>query len=587
MHLWQAIKMACKSLWTNKMRSFLTMLGIIIGVFTVSLLTTVAQGVSDAVVSSIRTQSTLAVMMNMSPKMKFNEANTIIKTVQPTDRNAEDYFEYSLVLSSNSVATSQNIEGVTEDFESYLKYEKLYRYTAEELEAMTSQERVIANALMAKKKQSPSKTQILAVQSNFTDVYELKFDGSFPKTNDEILVDREFVEYYFENKDYTNAINKDISLGVTYYTEINIVFAETPNESVLENICKFLAKEIENPTAGEGGEEENFGIGLKIIENEDGSRYTYIEDTKTMTVKTDFFSYLPNEDTNENPQDDLKSVILTYGGAFGATISGVQVEDKYSGENVKSYKIVGVLTDENDSMFSGMQMKGSSENEDELNMQTLMSQMFNSTRGTAYILAADENLASANIDSTTVSNSTITYAYFRFKTEDVMEDMTSNITIAFIQAGYGMMTDFMLVSMSSVANIISQVMDILTIMLTVISVISLIVGGIGIMNIMLVAVSERTREIGIRKAIGAKKSSILAQFLVEALLLSLLGGAIGLILSAIGSAIIGSVMGVAMLIPAWVVAMSLGFCTAIGLIFGMFPAVKASNMQPIDALRRE
>ena len=107
------------------------------------------------------------------------------------------------------------------------------------------------------------------------------------------------------------------------------------------------------------------------------------------------------------------------------------------------------------------------------------------------------------------------------------------------------------------------------------------------MNIMLVAVTERTREIGIRKAIGAKKSSILVQFLIEALMLSIVGGAIGLVISAIASAIIGSVMGVSMAMPFWVIAMSIGFCTAIGLIFGMFPAVKASNMQPIDALRRE
>jgi putative ABC transport system permease protein len=124
-------------------------------------------------------------------------------------------------------------------------------------------------------------------------------------------------------------------------------------------------------------------------------------------------------------------------------------------------------------------------------------------------------------------------------------------------------------------------------MLTVISVVSLIVGGIGIMNIMLVAVTERTREIGVRKAIGAKRSSILTQFLVEALMLSLVGGAIGLGISAIGCWIIGNLMGIAIVMPFWVIAMSLGFCTAIGLIFGMFPAIKAARMQPIDALRRE
>ena len=130
-------------------------------------------------------------------------------------------------------------------------------------------------------------------------------------------------------------------------------------------------------------------------------------------------------------------------------------------------------------------------------------------------------------------------------------------------------------------------MNILTIMLTVISVISLVVGGIGIMNIMLVAVSERTREIGIRKAIGAKKSSILIQFLIEALFISLLGGVLGLGISAIGTIIISNVMNISLVMPLWVILMSVGFCSAIGLIFGMFPAIKASNMQPIDALRRE
>ena len=107
------------------------------------------------------------------------------------------------------------------------------------------------------------------------------------------------------------------------------------------------------------------------------------------------------------------------------------------------------------------------------------------------------------------------------------------------------------------------------------------------MNIMLVAVSERTREIGVRKAIGAKKSSILSQFLVEALTLSLFGGLIGLGISFVGTIIIGYVMDITLVMPAWVILMSFGFCTAIGLIFGMFPAIKASNMEPIDALKRD
>ena len=214
--------------------------------------------------------------------------------------------------------------------------------------------------------------------------------------------------------------------------------------------------------------------------------------------------------------------------------------------------------------------------------------IMSSVKGTAYMLLDETNLAPLGETEKTLEEAPISYAYMRFKTEDVMEDRINDVTAAFMSQKllmYGQ--DFMIISMSAVASIVDNVMNTLTIMLTVISVVSLVIGGIGIMNIMLVAVTERTREIGVRKAIGAKRSSILTQFLVEALMLSLIGGAIGLGISAIGCAIIGHFIGFAIPMPFWVIGMSLGFCTAIGLIFGMFPAIKASRMQPIDALRRE
>ena len=203
------------------------------------------------------------------------------------------------------------------------------------------------------------------------------------------------------------------------------------------------------------------------------------------------------------------------------------------------------------------------------------------------MFSSDENATTLSGKETKTEDLVVSYIYFRYKTESVMSSSTTNLIMAFSKKGFEYLSDFALVSYSSVASIISKVMNILTIMLTVISVISLIVGGIGIMNIMLVAVSERTKEIGIRKAIGAKKASILTQFLVEALMLSILGGLIGLGLSFIATLIISHIMKITISMPLWVIGMSVGFCTAIGLIFGMFPAVKASNMQPIDALRRE
>jgi putative ABC transport system permease protein len=120
--------------------------------------------------------------------------------------------------------------------------------------------------------------------------------------------------------------------------------------------------------------------------------------------------------------------------------------------------------------------------------------------------------------------------------------------------------------------------------------ISLLVGGVGIMNIMLVSVSERTREIGLRKAVGARPSAILLQFLIEAMVLCLLGGLVGLLGGEGITAILKSIPQAKLekaAIPGWAVALSFGFAAAVGLLFGMFPAVKAARLDPIEALRHE
>ena len=117
--------------------------------------------------------------------------------------------------------------------------------------------------------------------------------------------------------------------------------------------------------------------------------------------------------------------------------------------------------------------------------------------------------------------------------------------------------------------------------------ISLVVGGIGIMNIMLVSVTERTREIGIRKAIGAKRSSIMAQFLIEAAVVSCMGGVIGIILATIGSVILGNAMGINAFPSLLVMFGAFVFSAAIGVFFGWAPANKASKLNPIDALHAD
>ncbi len=120
-----------------------------------------------------------------------------------------------------------------------------------------------------------------------------------------------------------------------------------------------------------------------------------------------------------------------------------------------------------------------------------------------------------------------------------------------------------------------------------IAAISLMVGGIGIMNIMLVSVTERTREIGIRKAIGAKKKEILEQFLIESVLISFLGGGIGIVLGIVISRIVSEIGGWETIVSTQSILLSFGFSVAIGVFFGFYPANKAANLNPIDALRYE
>lgn len=119
--------------------------------------------------------------------------------------------------------------------------------------------------------------------------------------------------------------------------------------------------------------------------------------------------------------------------------------------------------------------------------------------------------------------------------------------------------------------------------------ISLLVGGVGIMNIMLVSVSERTREIGLRKAVGAKKSAILTQFLIEAVVLCLIGGLVGVGIGQCLTMIISGINPVLDMvrIPAWAILLSLSFSGSVGIFFGMFPAIKAARLDPIEALRHE
>jgi putative ABC transport system permease protein len=147
--------------------------------------------------------------------------------------------------------------------------------------------------------------------------------------------------------------------------------------------------------------------------------------------------------------------------------------------------------------------------------------------------------------------------------------------------------DFRVMSQTELIETVSSITDMLTILLGAIAGISLLVGGIGIMNIMFVSVTERTREIGLRMSIGGRGSDILRQFLVESILLSILGGTLGVLVGYLIARGAGSLMDIVPVVKVQTVVLAFSVCFAIGVFFGWYPARKASNLNPIDALRYE
>ena len=176
------------------------------------------------------------------------------------------------------------------------------------------------------------------------------------------------------------------------------------------------------------------------------------------------------------------------------------------------------------------------------------------------------------------------------KSEDVMvaaQDEIGYLLLSRHKLSDPAQADFSIFSQNDILSTASSVTGTFTTLLSGIAAISLIVGGIGIMNIMLVTVTERTREIGLRKALGAKKAVIITQFLVEAIILTLVGGLVGMVLGIGASYIIAKIISLPFAISLISIVLAVTVSGGIGIAFGFYPAKKASNLQPIEALRYE
>ncbi|MDP4146264.1 MAG: ABC transporter permease [Bacillota bacterium] len=199
----------------------------------------------------------------------------------------------------------------------------------------------------------------------------------------------------------------------------------------------------------------------------------------------------------------------------------------------------------------------------------------------------DQVIVPLTVAQRLLKTTTIRSFYVEATSSDTVDEASTNLQIFLLRKYNNDTKSFRVFNQTSLLDTANQTNQSMTIMLSGIAGISLLVGGIGIMNIMLVSVMERTREIGIRKAIGAKRKTILAQFLIESVVVSGLGGGIGVLFGFLGGYLLQNFAHMSISISPTVVLLAFGFSATVGIVFGLYPANKASKLSPIEALRFE
>lgn len=251
-------------------------------------------------------------------------------------------------------------------------------------------------------------------------------------------------------------------------------------------------------------------------------------------------------------------------------VVGEYITVSSSGGTMK-VKIIGVA--DIDSMVSSLGSSSSISDMMSINSETLTIALFMPCTTLAELSGEDVQLSSIFVIGEDESNN----------------EAIGNATVNYLKAAHGNYSSTMYSAedMATYVELVDTIMSILTGFIAAIGAISLLVGGIGVMNIMLVSVTERTREIGIRKALGAKTGVITTQFLTESIIICLIGGVIGVVIGILGAYGVCSLLGIEATVTVGTVLIALGFSTVVGLVFGVYPARKAAKMSPIDALRRE